>query len=169
MPDRTEAPRPLVIGLGADARSDDGIGLEVVRALRRDPTLAADVVEGPGDLWQLLDLWGGRPIVVVIDAVRSGAPPGTISRWDGPEAARLPSGFAVSTHGFSLPDVLHLSAFLGRLPARLIVFGVEARAFGPGTDRSPEVRAAVPEVCRRVLHELVGPRTPFRDPEVPYA
>ncbi len=154
---RTDAlPRPLVIGLGAEARSDDGIGLDVVRALRTEPALPAEVVEGPADLSRLLDLWSGRPLVILVDAVRSGAPPGTVVRWDGGEATRLPSGLALSTHGLSLPDMLHLAAFLGRLPPRLVVFGIEAREFGPGTDRSPEVRGAVPDVCRRIVREIAG-------------
>jgi hydrogenase maturation protease len=157
-PDRRH--RPLVIGLGTDARSDDGVGLDVVRALRQDPGLEAEVVEGPGDLSRLLDLWSGRTFVVLVDAVRSGAAPGTIERWDGLEATRLPSGIALSTHGLSLPDILHLARFLGRLPPRLVVFGIEARETGPGTARSVEVRAAVPDVCRQITRELGGPEWP---------
>jgi hydrogenase maturation protease len=152
--DAADRARPLVIGLGADARSDDGIGLDVARALQREPRLGAEVVEGPGDLSRLLDLWSGRPLVVLVDAVRSGAPPWTVARWDGEQAAHLPSGIAVSTHGLSLPDILHLARFLERLPPRLVVFGIEARETGPGTVRSVEVREAVPDVCRRIAREL---------------
>ncbi len=155
MPD-AERSRALVIGLGADARSDDGVGLDVARELRQVPPFGAEVVEGPGDLSRLLDLWTGRPLVILVDAVRSGAPAGTVVRWDGEEAARLPTGYALSTHGFSLPDVLHLARFLGRLPRRLVLFGIEGREVGVGTERSPEVREAVPEVCRRIAQELEG-------------
>jgi hydrogenase maturation protease len=168
-PDRS---RPLVIGLGTDARSDDGVGLDVVRALRRDPVLRAEIVEGPGDLSRLLDLWSGRAFVVLVDAVRSGAAPGTIVRWDGGEAAHLPSGISLSTHGLSLTDILHLAGFLERLPTRLVVFGIEARETGVGTVRSPEVREAVPEVCRRIAREVADRTTSAAPPpreEAPYA
>ncbi len=165
MPDAAERPRALVIGLGADARSDDGIGLDVARALRRDPALGAEVVEGPADLSRLLDLWSGRPLVVLVDALRSGAPPGTIVRWEGEEAAHLPSGLSVSTHGLSLPDMLHLAGFLGRLPPRLVVFGIETREVGIGTARSPEVREAVPGVCRAIARELGRDAAPVRPEE----
>ena len=164
----SEAPatsRPLVIGVGSDDRSDDGVGLDVARALRERPQLGADVIEGPGDLTRLLDAWDGRTFVVLVDAVRSGAAPGTIRRWERDEASQLPSETAVSTHGFSLPDVLQLARDLHRLPARLVVFGIEAQETGPGNVRSPPVRAAVETACHWIASELtVGPRGVPRGP-----
>lgn len=146
--------RPLVIGIGTDERSDDGVGLDVVRELRRRGTIPADIVEGPGDLTRLLDLWQGRERVVLIDATRSRATPGTIQRWDpdGPGPAVL--GGAVSSHGISLADVLELARGLQRRPNRVTVYGIEAGSVVAGQTRSEGVRAAVPEVCRRISEEF---------------
>jgi len=47
-----------------------------------------------------------------------------------------------------------LARALGRLPPRLIVYGVEGKAFEAGVGLSPEVKAAVQEVAERVLGEL---------------
>jgi hydrogenase maturation protease len=157
------AARPLVVGLGAEDRSDDGVGLDVVRALRTGPLFPADLEEEPGDMTRLLDRWEGRPLVVLIDAVRSGLPAGTVHRWADEELDALPEEPAVSTHGLSLAHVLRLARDLGRLPARLVVYGVEAGSTEVGERRSEDVREAVPEVCRRIgleLASLAVPRTP---------
>jgi hydrogenase maturation protease len=43
---------------------------------------------------------------------------------------------------------------LGRLPARLVVYGIEGRDFTQGEGLSPEVDAAIDEVVRRVTEEV---------------
>ncbi len=160
--DSVGAARPLVIGIGTDERSDDGIGLDVVRELGRRGTLAADVREGPGDLTRLLDVWEGRDRVILVDAMRSDQPPGTIRRWDPDDPRPAPNGGALSSHGLSLADVLELARGLHRLPARLTIFGIEAGATEAGNVRSAPARAAVPEVCRRIEAELGGTGGPAR-------
>ena len=153
------ATEPLVIGLGSEHRGDDRSGLEVVRALRDRVRGAARLVEGPADATALLDLWEGREWVIVVDAVRSGRPPGAVVRLEvAPGEVPGPLG-ATSTHGLSLADAVELSRSLGRLPARLTIFGIEAEELGVGDRMTPAVAAAVQEVCGRVLDEL-GPLSP---------
>lgn len=156
------APRPLVIGLGTDERSDDGIGLDVVRALAREGRLAADLVLEAGDPSRILFAWEGRLSVLLVDAVRSGLPPGTVHRWDRDELGQVPSEPAVSSHSLSLAHVLTMARALDQLPPRLIVFGIEVAETGVGTERSEVVREAIPTVCRRIAEELEGgsPRGP---------
>jgi hydrogenase maturation protease len=157
VPELSQTPRPLVVGLGNDDRSDDGIGLDVARALRRRPGVPADVVEGPGDLTRLLDDFAERERVILVDAIRSGAPPGTVHRWSRDEAAGLPAGTAISTHGFDVPSLLRLAVGLGRIPRDLTLFGIEALETGPGRTRTEPVRAAVAVVCDRIQAELGAP------------
>ena len=146
--------RPLVIGIGADDRSDDGAGLDVARALARDPSLEGDVRAWPGELTGLLDVWKDRGRVLLVDAVRSGAPPGTVHRWEiGPQRPfALPRTW--STHGFSLAAVLELARTLGELPPSVVVYGIEAAEVGVGSTRSPDVARAVVELARSLTAEL---------------
>jgi hypothetical protein len=68
--------------------------------------------------------------VVIVDAVTSGAAPGTVHRFE-PRDGALPSDLRfASTHAFSIADALELARALGRAPQRVVVFGVE----GDGTD-----------------------------------
>ena len=146
--------RPLVIGIGTEERSDDGIGLDVARSLRDRPSLGADVVEGPGDLLRLLEEWDGRRYVVLVDGMRSGAPPGTVQRWDQTQLGEFPATPAVSTHGFGLGDVLRMAHDLGRLPPTLVIFGIEVKITAPGRQRSAACRAAIDRVGDWIAWEL---------------
>jgi hydrogenase maturation protease len=92
--------------------------------------------------------------VILIDAVRSGAPTGTIYRVDA-RAEPLPlAWFRHSTHAFSVAEAIELARSLNRLPPRLIVFAVEGKRFDSGAGLSPEVERAVDGLVRQGLEEL---------------
>ncbi len=144
----------LVIGIGTPDHGDDAAGLlvaERVRAATSPRTVT--VRELVGDQLGLLDLWTGAREVYVIDAVRSGAPPGTVYRFDGVE--HLTSQFAGrGTHDFGLADVVALARALGELPARLVGYGIEGALWRPGDPMSPPVMDAIGTVSRRICLEL---------------
>ena len=50
---------------------------------------------------------------------------------------------------------LAIAEALGRLPTRVILFGIEAGPCEPGAGLSTNVRAALPELYRRVLKEIL--------------
>jgi hydrogenase maturation protease len=103
---------------------------------------------------RLLDLWGGLDTVVVVDAVRSGAVPGTrhrVDAGDGPLPREL--GLA-STHALGMADALELSRTLGRAPGRVVVLGLEGAAFGVGDEMTPAVADALDGLVTAVLAEL---------------
>jgi hydrogenase maturation protease len=136
-------PRVVVIGIGNAARGDDAAGLIAARRLGG--------LEHEGDPVGLLDAWAGAGVAVVIDAVRSGAEPGTVHRFDGgrtPLPARLRS--SSSTHAIGLAEAIELGRALERLPARLIVYGIEGRCFEAGAPLTPAVAAAVDAVSAAV-------------------
>ena len=64
-----------------------------------------------------------------------------------------PSVSAASTHALGLGDAIELARALGRLPERLIVFGIEAAGFEAGADLSPAVAGAIEPVAEAVLRE----------------
>lgn len=150
------APSTVIVGTGNAFRRDDGAGLAAARRLR--DTLSGDVrvLEREGDLASLLDDWHGADTVVIVDATSSGSGPGTIRRYDAHDRP-LPAVFSrSSTHSFGVAEAVELARALGRLPARVVVFGIEGRDFGPGAGLSADVDAAVDEVVRRVTEEGMG-------------
>ncbi len=156
----TPAPRALVIGLGAEHRGDDRIGLDVARALRPRARGEFDVAEAPGDASGLLDLWVGRETVVVVDAVRSGSPPGTVRRVE-LGSSDLPEGPAItSTHGLSLREAVALGRAVGRMPRHLTVVGVEADDLGLRDGLSVPVARALGVAVQAVLLALADRASP---------
>lgn len=147
---------PIVIGLGNPFRGDDACGLLVARRLRDRVTGVARVLDRPVLGPDLLELWEGRMLAVVVDAMQTGRPPGTLHRIE-VGTQPLPASLATtSSHGFSLAQAVALGQTLGRMPKRLLLFGIEATSFDPGTPPSPPVEAAVPQMARRIEAELLG-------------
>jgi hydrogenase maturation protease len=141
----------MVIGVGNAWRGDDGAGLAVARRLRELAPPGVEVREVEGDASTLMDAWAGADRVVVVDAAASGAPPGTVRRFDA-VAEPLPArSVRSSTHAFGVPDAIELSRALGRLPARLDVYAIEGVSFTAGDRLSPTVARAV----ARLVEELV--------------
>jgi len=145
---------PLVIGLGNDFRRDDGAGRVAARRVRELAGEAVRVIEESGEGAALMDAWRGAELVILIDAVHSGAAPGTIHRLDA-RAQPIPSNFFhYSTHAFSVAEAVELARALDQLPPRLIVHGIEGKDFTSGEGLSPEVAAAVEQVAQTVKGEL---------------
>lgn len=146
--------RRVLIGLGNDLRGDDAAGLLVARAAREGGAAGIDVIEVGGEPVDLLDTWQGATAAVVADAVVSGAEPGAVQRIDA-VAGALPAPFAgPSTHTLGLAEAVELGRALGRLPDRLVVFGIEGSDFSTGAEPTPAVLAAIGAVARVALAEL---------------
>jgi hydrogenase maturation protease len=130
----------LIIGCGNRRCSDDGAGILVAERLRQ---LGIDADTRTDD-------------VIVVDAVVTGAPAGTVQVWDG----RQPLDFVrttASTHCFGVAEAIELARVLNRLPTRLQVYGIEGLRFEPGVEISPEVQRAVEGVVQRIMAELDAP------------
>jgi hydrogenase maturation protease len=143
-----------VVGVGRTLRGDDGAGPLVARALAAEALEGVDVRECPGEFDALLDLWEGVDAVVVVDAVRSGAAPGTRVRVDA-VATRVPAPAGPSLHGFGLAEAIEFARALDRLPPVLVVHGVEAGDVTPGAGLSPAVAAALPALAAAVRDEAL--------------
>ena len=100
-----------------------------------------------------MEAWKDTSLVLLIDATRSGSPPGTIHRFDA-HAEPLPSRFFhYSTHAFSVAEAVELARALDQLPPQLIVYGIEGKNYTAGEGLSPEVETAGAAVVARVLQD----------------
>jgi hydrogenase maturation protease len=151
---------PLVLGFGNALRRDDGCGPAVVRAVRTGSPAGIEAVEVTGDPTGAIDAWEGRDLVIAVDAVSGDGPPGTIYRWDGTGDLPVRPRPRSSTHGLSLADLVALGRTVGRMPRRLIVFGIQVVDVRDGTGLSPEVDRSVREVVRQIGQERDRPPDP---------
>ena len=159
--------RALVIGLGNDHRGDDAAGLEAARRLVPLLEGEADVRVHPGEPLDLIDAWAEADLVVIIDAARSGLPPGRVRRYRDVAAARPPGGLGSSSHAVDLLVALDLDRALGRLPRELVLFGVEGERFELGASCSEAVTRALDEVVERVAREVREARAAAPAPRRP--
>jgi hydrogenase maturation protease len=145
---------PVVIGVGNEYRRDDGVGLAVAARLRGRVPAGVDVVGCELEPSRLIDAWRGARVALVVDAVRSGAEPGTLYRFDAGEGPIPASVFRSSTHAFGVGEAVELSRALGTLPGRVVLYGVEGAEFGAGEGLTVAVAAAVEPAAEAVLEEL---------------
>ncbi len=150
----------VVAALGSQYRRDDGAGPAVAASVA-GLLDGVRVVAPLGDPLDLLGAWDGAGLAVVIDAVRTGSRPGTISvleltpngtgaTSDPQRAGGSADRHATSSHGIGLAGVLRLARAVGRAPDRVVVVGIEGGEFGQGAGLSAEVAAAIP----RAAHEV---------------
>ena len=146
--------RPLILGCGNPDRSDDAAGLLVARRLRQ---LGIDAHEHGGEMLSLIEAWRGAADVILIDAIASGARPGTIKVWNARNSPLPLEPFRCSTHAFGVAEAVELARVLDRLPCRLTIYGIEATKFESGGSPS----SAVADGVERLAQDIAGAlRTP---------
>ncbi|MCU0453391.1 MAG: hydrogenase maturation protease [Bacteroidetes bacterium] len=145
----------LVIGIGNEFRGDDAIGLLAVRDVEALHVPGVRVVESRGDGARVMRMWKGMATVLLIDAVHSGSPPGTLHRLDASHHP-IPARFlCTSSHQFGVAEAVETARALGELPERVIVFGVEVEHCVAGTP--PALYAVVRDALLNAIHaELVS-------------
>jgi hydrogenase maturation protease len=168
----------VVAGFGTEYRHDDGVGIVVAERLA---ALVGDVSDiGPViDPLDLLGRWDDADLAIVVDAVHSGASPGTLRLIElmppsppatavrpedhagsdsvsaGSAVSREQRGSGVtSSHGIGLVGVVRLARAVGHAPKRVVVVGIEGDNFAQGTGLSPSVARAVPEAVDKVVRMI---------------
>ena len=147
-----------MIGIGNPWQGDDAAGLTAARLLRDRLPEDVEVRELEGEPVVLVDAMEGADHVVLIDAVSSGSPPGMVHRIDAAEGPLPATLSAASTHNLGVGEAIELARSLGRLPRRVVLYGVEAERIAAGAELTPAVARAVDEVVERVLAECTSSR-----------
>jgi hydrogenase maturation protease len=154
LPEARNPAKLRVVGVGNAWRRDDAVGLVVARHLRELLPREVEVLEHEGEPTALIDVWDGAQRLWLVDASSSGAEPGTIRRFDA-SSADLPPGFGgATTHHVGLGEAVAMARTLGRLPANVVVFGIEGERFELGAELTPAVAEAVPAVATAICLEV---------------
>lgn len=140
----------LIIGCGNRVRGDDAAGIFVAERLQE---LGLPSIVHSRDPIALIELWQGLDAIIVVDAVRTGAPIGTVSTWD---LARFSPAISspASSHGLGVAEAIALAEHLGSLPKQLRVYGIEGRRFDIGEEMTAEVRSAAQNLVWQLLAQL---------------
>lgn len=146
----------LILGVGNLLLTDEGLGIHAVRKLLDHPDLPenVEVVDGgTAGLGLLYHLEGVRRLVIV-DAVETGGPPGTLVRLTGD---KIPAYMALklSPHEITLPDFLAAAKLRDLYPEEVIVWGMQPASLEVGIDLSPALEEKLDELVDNVLAEFL--------------
>jgi hydrogenase maturation protease len=151
----TVSPKKIVIlGVGNILLSDEGVGVHVANELMKlDLPPGVTVVEGGTDGFRLIDIIAEADRLIVIDAVKGGAVPGSIYRFNIDEVKDCPPGFKTSVHQIGILEVINLSSLIGKTPNTTVI-GVEPKSLGMGMELSPEIKAKIPRIIELIKEEV---------------
>ena len=143
----------MVIGIGNSFRGDDAAGREVARRVQDLVPEELEVVVCGLEPTRLIDAWDGADAAIIVDAVSSEAEPGSVHRFDATSAPLPSREFRSSTHALGIGETIELARAIGRLPSRVVVFGIEGEVFGSGTGLSDRAEDGVERAVDLVLEE----------------
>jgi hydrogenase maturation protease len=146
--------KTVVVGLGNPYMRDDGIGIHAARQLKKSRNLGDKVIVYE---YQAMDLslllqFKGATKIVLIDAVKSGSPAGTVSKYEitskeGP-LLKLPN-----LHELQLYDMLDIASETSLLACPVIVIGVEPKDVSLGEGLTNTVAGAFYALISEVKSE----------------
>ncbi len=143
-----------IIGIGSPF-GGDGIGWDAIDALEhsglaaRYPSARVETFRCGSPATGLLPLLAGVDAAILIDAVVSGAAPGTLHRIDLDqldEATRQ-----ISAHDLGVAETLALARTLGMLPENLLIYGIEAGGKGEEAEGIAALISAIADDIERHL------------------
>ncbi len=158
-----EPARLLVLGLGNLLLEDDGVGAAAVAELnaRYDAPEGTRVLDGGTLGLALLPYLENAGVAILVDAIRTGEPPGTFVRLEGDE---VPPAVAtrLSPHQVGVADLLDGARWLDRYPRRVILVGLVPASMELAVGLSPQVAPGLPGLVDRIVEEAGALGFPFR-------
>jgi hydrogenase maturation protease len=147
----------LVLGLGNVLLGDDGLGAAALSRLASRYLIPTGVrLEDGGTLGlALLGLLAEAERVILVDAVRTGSPPGTLVRLDGDDVMPAVRD-RLSPHQVGVAELLETSRLIGCYPATVTLIGLVPGSLDPGLARSPAVAAGLDELVEAIVREVAA-------------
>lgn len=147
----------LVLGIGNLIMTDDGVGVRVAQRLMEEYHFpeGVTVMDGGTLGLDLLPHLEGVERLLMVDALETGGPPGTVMRLSGEE---IPMALQtkLSPHQMGLQDLLTVAEFQGNRPAEMVLWGVQPESIELGMELSPAVAARVDLLVEKMLGELAA-------------
>lgn len=143
----------LVLGIGNNLLTDEGIGIHVVSflAAHHADEPGVEYLDGGTLSFTLAEPIAAHDNLIVIDAARLGLPPGSVRCLEGGDMDRYLTGNRQSVHEVGLTDLLDIARLSDTLPQRRALIGIEPESLDWGERLSATLRPAVREAAERVL------------------
>ncbi len=143
----------MIVGVGNIYRGDDGAGILVARFLRRCFGDKVKIVGIDISFEGLLELFDKLDFMILVDAIVSKGGIGDIHRIEVGEKFFYQGEF-YSTHSIGIGDYIKIAQSLGKMPRKLIIYGIVGGNFEIGASISPKVKTACKKVVNLILKEI---------------
>ena len=149
-------PTTLILGIGNNLLSDEGVGVHVVRHLEvHHPDVpGVSYLDGGTLSFTLAPDIEDCENLIVLDAAQFSEAPGTIKLLVGAEMDHFIGHGKRSVHEVGLVDLMSIARLQERLPRNRALLGIQPAEFGWGEAPSDVVAGAIPDAARRVLDLL---------------
>ena len=149
-----EAIKIRVLGLGNLMRSDDAVGMLTLQKLAEDGRLPSgiEMIEGGTLGLDLVHALYGISHLLVLDAVDTGATPGTLTRFAGQELMHLPT--SKSVHLLGLSDLINVLRLMDAPNTEIVLLGSQPKSTDWGTALTPMVEASQKELIEAALRQI---------------
>jgi hydrogenase maturation protease len=146
-----------VLGLGNVLLGDDGLGAAALARIEAGYHIPAGVrLEDGGTLGLgLLGLLAEAEHAILVDAVRTDSPPGTLVRLDGDDVMAAVRD-RLSPHQVGVAELLDTARLIGCYPATVTLIGLVPERIDLGLARSPAVAASLDELVEAIVREVVA-------------
>ena len=157
MTDQSTRKDVVVIGLGNELMSDEGIGVHIIRRFSSKQEEFPDVefIEAGSAGLNLLHLIATRKKAIIIDCAKMGEKPGTIKRFTADQAQSVKQSGGYSLHEADILQVINLSKQLGECPAEVVFFGIEPETIKGGQNLSRVLSRKISDYAAEISKELI--------------
>jgi hydrogenase maturation protease len=148
--------KAIAVGIGNLLRCDDGAGIHAINILS-ETTPQLDTYELALGSIDLIEEIKSYDRVYIIDAVKTGAEPGTIFRVNIAEDSERPE--ISYSHGVDLFTTLELAQTLypDEMPKDVIIYGIEAKNLIKfDLECTEPVRLAIKQITDEIHRDMIG-------------
>lgn len=147
--------KALVLGIGNLLLKDEGAGVRTITLFESGYSFGPDIVclDGGTSGLSLLSHMKDYTHIVIVDALSSQGPPGTLVRVPGEKLQSFPALSHTSAHQIGLKDLLAIARFEGLAP-EVCVIGIIPKDMSAGMELTPEVECALPLAAEAIREEL---------------
>lgn len=148
-----------VIGLGNLLLKDEGLGVHVVRELKKDTRIleSVEIIEARTPGLAILNILEGYKRALIVDIAELGGKPGSVYALAIRKGETRSSPLSIaSMHEVDFVSALELGWSTGlAIPSEVTVIAVEPKDYhNYGLELSPEVAQVVPQVLREIRRQL---------------
>lgn len=115
---------------------------------------AVSCIDGGTAALNLLSAIEGFSHLIIIDAIASNDPPGTILRISGEDLGKGPE-LKTTAHQLGVLDLLRIAGFEGYSPETVII-GVVPKEISPGLELTPLIKGVLPRAADMIREELIA-------------